>query len=335
MDEQYSDLLWELPLWQSQARDWIHRQLQRLGIEIRGEITQPHLRPWSTVMHVPTGSGVLFFKASGPNFRSETGLTVYLAQKSPEFVPEVLAADTANGWMLMSDGGDRLRNVLAATKNVALWHDVLAQYAELQKEMAGCLTDLTALGLQDRSLARLPALYEGLLNQADDLGIGLPDCLTRAEYHWLCDFAPRFAGMCGELASFGIPETLQHDDLHDGNVLVKNRQTIVFDWGDSCISHPFFSLVVACRSAENTLGLDQSDPILLQFRQRYLDGWSRYAAPEKLDAALDLALKIGMVCRALTWQRVLPGLTAPFREQYLGYAGAWMQEFHHSLAETV
>ena len=31
-------------------------------------------------------------------------------------------------------------------------------------------------------------------------------------------FAPRFAELCGELAAYCVPETIQHDDLHMLNV---------------------------------------------------------------------------------------------------------------------
>ena len=50
--------------------------------------------------------------------------------------------------------------------------------------------------------------------------------------------------MCGESRSHGVPETIQHDDLHDGQVYVRNGSYRLLDWGDACVSHPFFTMAV-------------------------------------------------------------------------------------------
>ena len=52
-----------------------------------------------------------------------------------------------------------------------------------------------------------------------------------------------------ELASTGIGATIQHDDLHDANVLRSGTRTVVFDWGDASLTHPFLSLGVLLRAA--------------------------------------------------------------------------------------
>ncbi len=70
------------------------------------------------------------------------------------------------------------------------------------------------------------------------------------------ELAPRFAQICDELAAFGIPETLNHGDFHDGNVLVKNGRITLFDWGDGCVAHPFVSLRTFFVSIENSLKLE-------------------------------------------------------------------------------
>ena len=41
-----------------------------------------------------------------------------------------------------------------------------------------------------------------------------------------------------------FPETIQHDDLHDGQVFVQDGRYLLLDWGDACVSHPFFTLAV-------------------------------------------------------------------------------------------
>ena len=57
-------LKWEHPNWQKQAHESIHTQAERQSIQITGEIEQPHMYPWSTVMRIPTNEGTIFYKAT-------------------------------------------------------------------------------------------------------------------------------------------------------------------------------------------------------------------------------------------------------------------------------
>jgi hypothetical protein len=59
----------------------------------------------------------------------------------------------------------------------------------------------------------------------------------------LQNFAPRFAELCDEIAAYGIPESIQRDDLHHNNLYTSGSHLRVLDWGDSSIAHPFH---VAC-----------------------------------------------------------------------------------------
>ena len=91
-------------------------------------------------------------------------------------------------------------------------------------------------------------------------------------------------------ASYGIAETLQHDDLHDGQVFLKDGQHLVMDWGDACISHPFFTLSV---TLEGVLawGLDDVENSVdtTPFRDAYLRPYR-----ERYDGDLDAACRVAM-----------------------------------------
>ena len=52
------DLLWTQPEWLAGAEAWIRER-----VDLTGEIEQPHVRWWSTVLRVPTADGVVWFKA--------------------------------------------------------------------------------------------------------------------------------------------------------------------------------------------------------------------------------------------------------------------------------
>lgn len=95
-------------------------------------------------MRVPTGAGMLFFKATAGETIHETALTQKLADWFPVDMPELVAVDTARGWMLMRDGGEQLRASIRPVKDVRPWEPVITRYAELQIRLAEHVDEMLA-----------------------------------------------------------------------------------------------------------------------------------------------------------------------------------------------
>ena len=132
---------WEDPAWVATAHGWIADRLRELGLTRTGEIEQPHVRDWSTVMRVPTEAGDVWFKANAEALAFEAGLVALLAERRPDVVPPPLAWDDATGWMLMADAGSMLRTVEPEEAWLDGWHDVLPRYAALQVAMTDDVDD--------------------------------------------------------------------------------------------------------------------------------------------------------------------------------------------------
>ncbi|HLO15330.1 MAG TPA: phosphotransferase [Anaerolineales bacterium] len=318
--------LWQQPYWQAEARAWIHSALRKNNLQLTGEIEQPHVRQWSTVMTVPTGDGMFFFKESNALFAYETVLTDYLARFRSEIFPELLAVDTKRHWMLMRDAGIPLRQFIRSEKSIARWKDVLPIYVSLQKDMAEHTAHLLTLGVMDRRLARLPEIFEGLISDESGMLLDQEDSLTSEEYARLKNYGPAFKQMCEELASFGIPETVHHDDFHDGNIFVRDGRIIFTDWGESAVAHPFFTLVVMMRGIDNSMGVDFS-PESKQVRDMYLEHWTSYATMEELRSIAKLAQRLGYVNRALTWKMSLDNMPEEIKPEYAMAVPSYLKDF--------
>ena len=138
-----------------------------------------------------------------------------------------------------------------------------------------------------------------------------------------CAPSPRF----DELAAHGIPETIQHDDLHMANLYAQGGRLRVLDWGDSSISHPFASLVVTFRFLEEINKLSPVDPWFARLRDAYLEPWGR-----NLTAVFDLALRVGMVADAIAWTRQRDHLPEEARPEF----DTWFRVvLRRALAQTV
>ncbi len=280
---------WTEPAWRATADAWIEQQLALDGSQRTGEIDQVHVRPWSTVMRVPTTAGDVFFKANAPSLKFEAALVTLLAARRPDCVPPLLAADLERGWMLMGDAGTRLRELVAEERSLACWLDVLPLYAGLQVDLAEQVDELLAAGVPDLRLASVPAKAEAMV---EDLA-GTDEARRTAKA------MPGVLEDCARLASFGIPETIQHDDLHDGQVFVKDGRYLLLDWGDACVSHPFFTLAVTLDGfiawgVDDIEHSEDTEPYL----DAYLEPFTGYDRQD-LVAAATIARRLGWLCRAV------------------------------------
>jgi hypothetical protein len=230
--------------------------------------------------------------------------------------------------------GTRLRSVIQSTRDIQLWKYVLPLYAELQIEMSGRADELLTLGAPDRRIAYLPDQLEQLLKDSDILRIDKTLGITSAEYRRLRDLVPRVTALCAELAEYRIPESLHHGDFHDGNIFVSGAHYVFFDWGDCCITHPFFSFRTVMVSNENSLGLAENAPEHDQLRDVYLAPWTRYASRDNLLAAFKLARRIWMIPTALVWHRIISSLDATLREQFAEPVPALLREFLDANAQA-
>jgi hypothetical protein len=264
------------------AEEWI-----RAHVEPAGAIETAHERPWSTVLRVPLADGVAWFKACAPVQAFEPRLTAGLFARWPDRVAEVLGHDDERSWLLLGDAGTPIG---ALGNPPEAWLDALPPYAELQRGEAVHAQENLAHGVPDLRLATLPARYDELLRR------DLP--LERDEVQRLRELAPRFEELCRELAAHGLPETIQHDDLHMANVYKQGEQLRVLDWGDSSISHPFASLVVTFRFLEEINKLPVDDAWFTRLRDAYLEPWGR-----DLTGVFELAIRVGKFAHAFAWTR--------------------------------
>jgi hypothetical protein len=264
------------------AEEWI-----RAHVEPAGAIETTRERPWATVLRVPLADGVAWFKACAPVQAFEPRLTAELFGRWPDRVPKVLGHDEERAWLLLADAGTPIRE---AGNPPEAWLAALPLYAELQRGETAHTHDHLAHGVPDLRVSTLPGRYEELVQR------GLP--LERDEVGELRSFAPRFSELCAELAAHGVPETVQHDDLHMGNLYAQGERVRALDWGDSSISHPFASLVVTFRFLEETNRLLPSDPWFARLRDAYLEPWGNGLAD-----TFALAVRVGAFAHTIAWAR--------------------------------
>ncbi|MBI4783989.1 MAG: phosphotransferase [Oscillatoriophycideae cyanobacterium NC_groundwater_1537_Pr4_S-0.65um_50_18] len=320
-------LLWTQQSWLEQASSWIDRELHQQSIKQIGSIKQLRVRHWSTILQVPTSVGSLYFKAVVSDLAYEAALTQALSHRYPHCMPQILAIVREQGWLLMHDGGMMLRETLKTEDDIQHWENLLPIYAKVQQDSARYLQELLELGVPDRRLASLPAKFQQLLADTEILALNHSCGLSLLEYQCLQNKADLLVNLCEQLATFGIPETLHHGDLHDKNVFFSNEQYMFFDWGDSSVTHPFFSLHSTYSSLEKRFNLRKNSLWFKQLRKCYLDEWVEYETKERLEEAFELAQQLSPILAILRWLPVLSSMDATNRNKYIEAVPDLLREF--------
>ena len=310
-----------------EVRTWVVRRCREAGLAAptAGEVV--HERPWSSAAVFDTDGGRVWFKANGPGTVHELGLVRLLHQVVPDLVPQVLATDPARGWSLTQDGGPTLRSALPPGEQWPVWEQLLGRYAAAQLTLAGHREDLLALGVPERSPATLPGQAVALVRElaATEAACGGLDDEARAR---LEARLPAYRQWCAELADGELPVTLQHDDLHAGNVCWGGSASTsrVIDWGDASVGHPFGTMLATLNSLAHHAGVTLADPRLVRARDAYLEPFSAHADRATLVRHVDLARRAGRVTRALAWRAALDGAPGQAHAEFDFPVRGWLEE---------
>ncbi|HEY8598379.1 MAG TPA: hypothetical protein VIL85_08105 [Thermomicrobiales bacterium] len=297
---------WYQAGWSAEVTTWIDIQLAHRNLI--ADAPPERLRSWerSCLLRVSTAGEYVYFKAVPKIFAHELPLTALLAQRYVGSSPTILARDDDRGWMLMEDfGGVGLNHLYA----VEQWVAAIRRYAEIQIDCIPRTAALHELGCPRRPVATLPAGLEALLEGSRTLLTDAPGGLTKAEIGKLHTLVPDLKKCCADMAHTTIPETLEHGDFWAGNIAATTGGYLYFDWSDSALTHPFFSLTLFLEDAARAF---PDDPhIEIRLRDAYLKPWLAYARREELERIFALAQRVAPLYHAVTYHRaILPALSA-------------------------
>ena len=308
LGDRYGVAVWSSAEWRAEAVSWIDGQLVVAGIERAADVEQPHLRPWSTVLRVPTARGDFFFKATGREVAFEPRLYGLLERVAPPRILVPIAIDERRGWLLLPDGGLSLGERLEGPELIRAMEKVLPPYAELQRDLAPHADEMLAMGVADMRPATMPARFDEALAAMraciEHMGDGEhPDA---ARYDRVVAMRAKVVAWCDELADAPVAVSIDHNDLHAWNVLAGESGDFgsarFYDWGDGVVAHPFSTMLA--------LGWipGADDTQLARMRDAYLEVFTDRGSRSELIRTLELACRVGKIARALTWYRAISAL---------------------------
>jgi hypothetical protein len=289
---------WSTPEWHTAVEAWVDRHVERTG-----PLEQVRIRPWGVVLSALTTEGTAFFKACAPTTAFEAGLYALLNRVVPDHVLRPIALDVDAGWLLLPDGGTELGEQLEGEALIERLIEVVPQYAQMQVDLAQHVDELFALGVADMRPARMVGRFDEALDVARTAAIDRPDKAVPLER--VAALREPFGRWCDRLASAPGAASLDHNDLHGGNVFVVDGHARFFDWGDAVVSHPFASALVLRSVVRWILGVHDETAQERRILDAYLEPFTALAPRDELRDIVEVACEVGKVARALVWARAV------------------------------
>ena len=200
------------------------------------------MRPWATVLRVPTADGMLYFKEPTASLAHEARLIEMLARRRPELVTEIVFSDE-DGRMLMRDAGraagsSRDPDLAGATGRWRYRSMPSCRSRRVQDADGSCRPERSTA--VRRSAGSVPRVDRRACAGSDGGGVR---AIARA--------GARVGARCARNsrpARCQRPSTTTTSPT--GAFHVAGGGYRFLDWGDACVSHPFMTLTVTQRVIE-------------------------------------------------------------------------------------
>ena len=134
-----------------------------------------------------------------------------------------------------------------------------------------------------------------------------PEALTALEIERLRTRGPELRALCRELDAYGAPVCLEHGDFWAANVIATERGSVLIDWEDATLSHPFLSAYLLLTSLDYADAIGDKAAARDRIRRAYLGPWrevcrDRPGSAGGLERAFDLALMLAPLHHAVQFR---------------------------------
>lgn len=271
---------WESASWNASVQDWISRVLEAYDVAQAGPLERVSHGLGAIVFSVPTEAGPLYFKAAAPTRTHEAELVSRIAPHSKGLVPQPLAVELDEGWMLSPGLG-----VTLATQTVPRdpggWRRVFGEAAALQTSLSAAADELAEGGMPGFLPAAAADYLDTALLRHAQLPAGSPLHISGEDAELLSQGLATVEDATRRLAAVAVPFTLQQGTLDPEQILVPEsaRASHLFiGWADARWSHPFGLVGEAVQRLCEVHGVEPTQEPVRSTLLAYLDPFSD-AAP--------------------------------------------------------
>jgi hypothetical protein len=287
----------------------------------------------SCVLKINTEQGDFFCKRVLPEiFNNEPKITKLLSSFFPEDFPEIIYSNNDNGLIITKDFG---KDILSENKDFDNWLNAIKKFAQLQIKSIKHKDFLLKEGMFNRSLESMEEEILYYLNQDDKIFLNQDKGINSEEKQKLINSREKIKELYEKLSSYNIPETIEHGDLHSGNIAIKNNRIIFYDWSDCAISHPFMSLRPFFWNFFDKEGnlkeIIEDFPDIKnpydKLLNTYLSEWLEFNTMDNLKEAFDLSQNLVWLSFSLQYILLVDSMEDHTKFQYKGHISKGFKKF--------
>lgn len=258
---------------------------------------------YSVVLRFNTTKGLVYLKHMAWNYSHEPEIIKFLNAKGIPNLPNIIAANQQERAFLTTDAGRPLaKRSQQEGNNIYMTKKIFELLASFQQSCIPHTEALIGKGMNDWRVHKFPELYAELLSKEQLLS----SILSVNEIRALHNLHRNFILMAKRLADLPPSPTVEHGDYHSSNILIKDENITISDFGDSVISHPFFSLRSFERHIRHTTNI--TSPEIKLLINSYMCKWPTYLDQYLLQEALDMAARLEPFTKILQNLRCLDSL---------------------------
>ncbi len=306
--------------WLDDAQAWVRHTVQDDDLRfdtIRQYTATGH---FALVRFESSRGSIYWMKAVGVPNTHELQVTQAITRCCPRFVPPILAVRSDwNAWISVDSG-----QPVGTFSCFALCQQVAESLAQMQLASATHIEALRTNGCFDlRSsvvLRHMPDLVSYLKAAMADQTSAKVEPITPIR---LDELASLLCRASEAIESFGIPNTLIHNDLNPGNILFDGRNAVFIDWAEACIGMPWFTfhhLYTEVVERNET----HANPV--QLKRAYLNHWRLFLDESQMERAFVLSRPLGIASYLFGRD---PAFTSPLRHS------SSVQRYARSLARHI
>jgi len=256
---------------------------------------------YSIVYKINTENDVVYLKQVPRELFLEARILSFFGKQGFKHIPELIGQnDELNCFVMRSAGDQSLRQIFNGKIDINPLKQGIINYTKIQRRLEDKARQLLSLGAHDWQLNQFSEKYRELI---EDERLLLNDGVTQDELKALHQLSPKCISLCEDLAQYQIPETLNHCDFHENNMLYDNQtgNINIIDWGEVAITHPFFSLCGFLWNVRHFYHVTESDSIYQALKLSCIKPWLDLYSEKILLDCLDIADKLNGVFAALAY----------------------------------
>jgi hypothetical protein len=270
--------------WLGEVQRWITDSGRGINSAFSSDVLQLNAGGGFALTRVGTTNGSAYWlKAVGPPNEHEFGITKALAECLPSYLPSIVAMrDEWNAW-ITEDAGQPL----SETFTLQSVRRAVATLANLQIDSIEHRDALRAAGCIDLSIPVLKAHLREIREYLEEtMARQTSRKVAPLGAHRLRELEQILRETCCRMQDLDIPDTLIHNDINAGNILLSDSRCVFIDWAEGQIGNPFFTFQHMC--AQVLRDVPDPDTWLSAVKRSYRDPWLTRLTESQIDQAYAL-----------------------------------------------